>query len=50
MTLDVQLSTSMQSVIAHGGQDAKELKDLVNRKMEEAMKTYDLLKGRHIVF
>ncbi len=40
----------MQQIIAHGGQDAKELKDLVNRKMDEALKTYTLLKGRQIVF
>ncbi len=38
VTLDVKLSTAMQLIISHGGQDAKELKDLINRKMDEALK------------
>ncbi len=31
VTLDVKLSTAMQLIISHGGQDAKDLKDLINR-------------------
>ncbi len=50
VTLDVKLSTAMQLIISHGGQDAKELKDLINRKMDEALKGYTLLKGRQIVY
>ncbi len=40
----------MQLIIVHGGTDAKELKDLVARKMDEALKALTLLKGRQIVF
>ncbi len=40
----------MQLIISHGGQDAQEVKDLVNRKMDEALKAYTLLKGRQIIF
>ncbi len=50
VTLDIKLSMAMNSTIAHGGQDARELKDVVNRKMEEHMKKGQLLKGRQIVF
>ena len=50
VTLDVKLATAMQAMIAHGGQDAKELKDLVSRRMEEALKNFTLIKGRQIVF
>jgi len=49
VTLDMMLSTAMQTMIMHAGQDAKELRDLVSRKMEEAMKQYDILKGRQVV-
>ena len=49
-TLDVKLASSMQAVISHGGHDAKELRDLVVRKMDEAMKSFGLIKGRQIVF
>ena len=44
VTLDVKLSTAMQLIISHGGQDAKDLKDLINRKMDEALKSMKLLK------
>jgi hypothetical protein len=50
VTLDVKLSTAMQLIISHGGQEAKELKDSINRKMDEALKKMMLLKGRQIVF
>ena len=36
VTLDVKLSTAMQLIVSHGGQDAKELKDLINRKWTNA--------------
>ena len=50
VTLDVKLSVALQHIISHGGQDAKELKDAVHRKMDEAMKKMTLLTGRQIVF
>ncbi len=50
VTLDVKLSVSLQHIISHGGQDARELKDAVNRKMDECMKQMTLLTGRQIVF
>ena len=44
-TLDLKLATSTQAVIAHGGHDAKELRDPVVRKMDEAMENFDLKVG-----
>ena len=45
----MKVAVGMTHMINNGGQDAKELKDLVNAKMEEAMKLFELIKGRHMV-
>ncbi len=50
VTLDVKLSSALQQIIAHGGHEAKDLKDLVNRKVDECMKKMSLITGRQIVF
>ena len=49
VTLDMKLCTRMTLMIINAGHSAKELKDLINAKMEEAMKIHEIIKGRQVV-
>jgi hypothetical protein len=50
VTLDNKLTVSLQMSVQNGGTDARELKDIINRRMEDAIQQNQLIKGRQIVF
>ncbi len=48
MNLGMKLAAGMQILISNAGEKARELKDHVSGKMDDATKQGDILKGRQI--